>query len=312
MNESIDNFIIGFGKLMGITNKSEISEILSGEKEVTGDMNDIQKTVASLCKLIKTLSKTSVKITDNICSKNKEYINKGPQGLPGRQGIQGEKGEKGEKGEEGKQGEKGEKGDIIYSKNNISYFELENNLISSKHLIGLNDNSSSSYMFEWNDKNVNNEDRLGRIVYLTSTGTIKLIDQIEELELKNPIGVIGKSQLIHNCYSNEWCCKYLKDHLGRYITKKKFVWTNKKGKIVESIRKPAKDILYEEKNCKIINSDYDTNIKYYNRNERKEWANVIINGYVPSIIKPLDEIDDRWLLTNIIDENENIRTVFVR
>lgn len=112
MNESIDNFIIGFGKLMGITNKSEISEILSGEKEVTGDMNDIQKTVASLCKLIKTLSKTSVKITDNICSKNKEYINKeyinkGPQGLPGRQGIQGEKGEK------GKQGKQGEKGDAV-------------------------------------------------------------------------------------------------------------------------------------------------------------------------------------------------------
>ena len=141
MNESVDNFIIGFGKLMGVANKAEISEILSGNKEVTEDMNDIQKTIASLCKLIKTLSKTSVKITDNICNNAKdeksENLNRGRQGLPGRQGIQGERGLPGENGQN-------------------EYFDLEHNTISSNYLIGLNGNNLNSYMFEWDDRNVKN------------------------------------------------------------------------------------------------------------------------------------------------------------
>ena len=343
MNESVDNFIIGFGKLMGVANKAEISEILSGDKEVTADMNDIQKTIASLCKLIKTLSKTSVKITDNICNntkdENSENINRGRQGLPGRQGIQGERGLQGiqgerglqgiqgiqgerglqgiqgERGLQGIQGERGlpgENGKIEYLDNN-SYFDLENNTISSNYLIGLNSTNLNSYMFEWDDKNVKNEDRYGRIVYLTPTGTIKLIDQLDqESEKKIPIGVIGSSQLLCNSYPNEWCHKYLKDDFGRYIEKKKFIWKNKKGKIVESTRKPAKDIIYEEKLCKIINPKYNINEKYYNRNQRSEWANVIINGYAQTIIKPLDELDDRWLIINMINEIENIRTVLIR
>ena len=321
MNESVDNFIIGFGKLMGVANKAEISEILSGDKEVTADMNDIQKTIASLCKLIKTLSKTSVKITDNICNntkdENSENFNRGRQGLPGRQGIQGERGLQGIQGERGLQGIQGERGfpgensKIEYLDN--SYFYLENNTISSNYLNGLNSTNLNSYMFEWDDKNVKNEDRYGRIVYLTPTGTIKLIDQLDkESEKKIPIGVIGSSQLLCNSYSNEWCHKYLKDDFGRYIEKKKFIWKNKKGKIVESTRKPAKDIIYEEKLSKVINPKYNINEKYYNRNQRSEWANVIINGYAHTIIKPFDELDDRWLIINMINEIENIRTVLIR
>lgn len=293
MNESIDNFIIGLGKLMGTTDKSEISEILSGEKDVTEDMNDIQKTVASLCKLIKTISKTSSKITDSLCQNNDKDKNfRGQQGLPGRQGIIGEKGEKGEKGE--------------------SHFELEKNIITPKHLIALNANNSDSYMFEWDDKNLRNEDRFGRIVYLTSCGTIKLVEHIEEFELKNQIGVIGYSQLIHNSHSHEWCHKYLKDDLERDIIKRKYIWKNKKGVIVESLRKPAKNINYEVTTGKIINPDYNENRQYDNRMDRKEWANVILKGYVPIIIKSLDEIDDKWVITTMINETKNIRKVLLR
>ena len=316
MNESVDNFIIGFGKLMGVANKAEISEILSGNKEVTEDMNDIQKTIASLCKLIKTLSKTSVKITDNICNNAKdeksENLNRGRQGLPGRQGIQGERGLQGIQGENGLQGIQGERG-LPGENGQNEYFDLEHNTISSNYLIGLNGNNLNSYMFEWDDRNVKNDDRYGRIVYLTSNGTIKLVDQLDqESEKKIPIGVIGSSQLLCNSYSNEWCNKYLKDDFGRYIEKKKFIWKNKKGKLVESTRKPAKDILYEEKLCKVINPKYNINEKYYNRNQRSEWANVIINGYAQAIIKPFDELDDRWLIMNMINEIENIRTVLIR
>ena len=50
---------------------------------------------------------------------------------------------------------------------------------------------------------------------------------------------------------------------------------------------------------------------YENRYDRPEWSSIALRGNVPVKILASDELDDRWILTNMLNETENIRNVFI-
>ena len=53
-------------------------------------------------------------------------------------------------------------------------------------------------------------------------------------------------------------------------------------------------------------------MSYENRYDRPEWSSIALRGNVPVKILASDELDDRWILTNMLNETENVRNVFIR
>ena len=262
----------------------------------------------------------------------------GLQGDPGPQGIQGIQGEPGVKGpigptglcgETGARGPKGEQGDSFFCRQKDNTIMVEKPVqslhidcddvfsVSSKkiHLNGtqFTSHKNEAYMMEWFDQNMNNENRIGRIVYLDRSNKIRLVEQLDENELKSPIGVVCvNSSVIHNCCLCHWNNKYITDDYGRICYKNVYRWTNKKGTHMETTRKPSKDISYEKVEIKQLNPEYNVSESYINRYDRPEWSPICIRGQVPSKITKHDELDDKWIVSNMINDTENIRNVFVR
>ena len=121
--------------------------------------------------------------------------------------------------------------------------------------------------FEWEDENVNNEDRIGRFVTLNED-KIKLASSKDNFIL----GVIsGDPSIIGNSHDDQWYNMYETDIYGRPIFEEKKL---------EEIVDENGETLQEEKIeiVRKINPNYDYKLKYIPRSERPEWDAVGMMG----------------------------------
>lgn len=110
-------------------------------------------------------------------------------------------------------------------------------------------NSDFGEYFEWADGNLDNEDRIGYMVQLNG----EKIEYAKSFE--KCIGIIsGTCSFVGGSCSLEWHGRFLKDEWGRH--------------------------LYDEENNLIINPEYDENLEYVPREQRKEWSPVGLLGQV--------------------------------
>lgn len=101
-------------------------------------------------------------------------------------------------------------------------------------------------MFEWADGNPDNEDRVGRLVYLDG-------DKVTLDVNGEPIGVVSATaSVIGNNWSEQWAKRLLRDDFGRE--------------------------LLDEEGSPLLNPEFKNNQEYIPRNERKEWAVVGLVG----------------------------------
>ena len=129
--------------------------------------------------------------------------------------------------------------------------------------------------FEWEDGNPNNENRVGYPVSLVGN-KIKIAEEGETI-----IGIISASPSVIGDDGLYWKKKFLTNDLGEYIL--------------------------DENGGQIINPEFDSNIPYVSRSERKEWAIVGLMGKIkmkkgqltmPNWIKMRDITDtvEEWLV----------------
>ena len=110
MDDNIDKFFRGLGQIMGVKDPSELSRLFTGQQQPSEEMNDIQKTVASICKLMSIVIKTTNSIGQSGSTQSPGVQGlQGPQGPQGRQGTPGRQGPQGERGLQGEQGPTGQK-----------------------------------------------------------------------------------------------------------------------------------------------------------------------------------------------------------
>lgn len=135
----------------------------------------------------------------------------------------------------------------------------------------LNGNANADFAeyFEWADGNPDNEDRRGRIVTLED-------DKIKLASLTDAcIGVISATgAFVGNSASEDWNKKYLTDIFGEVITEEVDI---------PELRDPETGSIIVEAHTEIqrkINPDFDVNLEYIPRSERKEWAVVGLVGQV--------------------------------
>lgn len=130
-------------------------------------------------------------------------------------------------------------------------------------------------MFEWNDGNINNEDRVGLFVSL-DCDKIKIAKSTDS----NIIGIISGNPSIIGDNPMRWNNKYLTDEWGRiiiedvevkYFEDEEYIDENN----IESIRKVEKTRI--DRVLK-LNPDYNNELDYLLRTERKEWDAVGLLG----------------------------------
>lgn len=109
-------------------------------------------------------------------------------------------------------------------------------------------------MFEWNDGNPNDEDRVGLFVKISSNGTLPN----GKIEVGGDGFIVGpvsaKPGLLANGGGLNWNSKYLKDDFGRYEL--------------------------DSNGERQLNPNFDENLDYINRGARKEWSPIALKGRV--------------------------------
>ena len=111
--------------------------------------------------------------------------------------------------------------------------------------------------FEWEDSNLQKENRTGRFVVL-SNNKIKLANAGEDV-----IGIVsGTPGVISNTYEFEWQGRYLKDEFGATIYEE---YINEDGEV---------------NTRPVENPEYDPEMKYIPRSQRPEWAPVGFMGQI--------------------------------
>lgn len=129
--------------------------------------------------------------------------------------------------------------------------------------------------FEWEDANINSEDRRGLFVTLVGD-KITLAD--ENTSYIHGI-VSARPALVGNAYEDTWNKKYLTDVFGEILYEDKLIpavtetVTNEDGEEVEVIIEPEHTV-----KSPVINPDYDPNEEYIPRSQRPEWSYVSCCG----------------------------------
>ena len=112
-----------------------------------------------------------------------------------------------------------------------------------------NNNCDFGEYFEWVDSNPDNEDRIGYMVQ-SNNGKIELAKSLSQC-----IGIIsGTAGFIGNTGVLEWTKKYMTDEWGRLV--------------------------YNENGELILNPNYDPELEYIPREQRKEWDIVGLIGQI--------------------------------
>ena len=325
MDVNLEKFSAPISQMLGIKDKAEFVSLISGESKGYEKLNDLQKTGLSVCRLFHILLKTNSNITGvaaqaaTAAPVGAEMVNGSTIGPPGPQGVPGIQGFKGENGERGERGEKGESGiinneDTAYLAHDCVNLHLVANktvkietpklyLDTNIYQNGVNVTMMESAIGVSDNLLVN-----GRVVYITKNGKIKTVEDLKENDMKIPFGIIVSEDLIvsstftYDHYKAN--SKYLTDDYGNIIKTTKYIWTNKKGKLIESKRKPSKDII-----------DYKECVKFEDNPQSSLSPNyypIANSGTVPCKILPLDELDTRWIVLDMINPTENIRKILIR
>jgi hypothetical protein len=167
-------------------------------------------------------------------------------------------------------------------------------------------------MFEWEDGNINNEDRVGYTVSLVGN-KIKIAEEGDEV-----IGVIsGNPSVLGDTAWNKWTEKYLKDEFNRYIFEEHNVveWTDEDGKnhsyedwnLPEDVTVPADATIktHDDKGNRFthrkLNPEYNPDQEYVSREDRPEWDAVGLVGKLR--VRKGQVIGSRWIKMQDISEN---------
>lgn len=162
-----------------------------------------------------------------------------------------------------------------------------------------------SEMFEWSDGNIYNDDRRGLFVVYDKENIkpdkdimIKVFDYQKD-SIDDIVGIVSSSPLIvGDSDGEEWINKYMYNEFGKIKTtleKEPAIYLktypaeyDKDGNLIreEYIEETTEktDKLYKEESYKevpILNPDYNPNLKYVSRKERKEWDCI---GFMGKII----------------------------
>lgn len=122
--------------------------------------------------------------------------------------------------------------------------------------------------FEWEDGNENSEDRIGHFVTLEGN-KIRIAGPNDDI-----IGAIsGMSSIIGNAYEDTWNGMYERDIYGRLIYENVEVET-------ETIENGEKIIKTVTERRRKINPNYNPELEYTPRSQRKEWAVVGLLGQI--------------------------------
>jgi hypothetical protein len=171
-------------------------------------------------------------------------------------------------------------------------------------------------MFEWEDGNPDNEDRVGYSVVLSSGNKIRkseLTDPPESL-----IGVVsGRPAICADTAWNRWADKYLKDDFNRYLFENYEVWkwTDESGKEISYdfdkvppgvIVPENKTIIVQERY--ILNPNYDPDVAYTPRMKRKEWSPIGMVGKLSLLTGQLT--GPRWI--KLVDFSPTVSQWLVR
>lgn len=124
--------------------------------------------------------------------------------------------------------------------------------------------------FEWEDGNLNNEDRIGHFVSITENGKIKIAKSNEKI-----IGIIsGNPSVIGNSHESQWQNMYLYDIYGRPIYEE----IEEEVEYIDENNIQQKRI--EKRIVQKVNPNYDSNKEYIPRSKRKEWSVVGLLGQI--------------------------------
>lgn len=159
--------------------------------------------------------------------------------------------------------------------------------------------------FEWEDRNVDKEDRVGRSVVMASNGRIRLAKEGE-----TPFGVISGTPGVVGDYDIFWKGRFLRDDFGRVLREPHEVlrWTDENGEVqtaeshrLDELDKPVPmsaerltldhdgSLFDHEK----INPAYDPNRTFIDRQNRPEWDTVGLCGKLR--IRNGEPVDPRWI-----------------
>lgn len=243
MDIGAERFINGLVQIMGMADPSELSGLFTDEHKPINEMTEIQKTITNMFKLMSVVFKTSPG-TGEPNPGGKE-----PQTIQGRQGIPGRQGPKGKDGKDG--------------------ISVDTFLSAAQ---------SCAHMFEWDDQNPNDEDRIGMIVYISKNG--KIHDARTKNQDSKAIGVVvSDSDVVFNCFSEK----------RKVVSSSKtlYRWINNKGVERVSSRRPTKGTEYE-----IVQNEEENTMT---DSSSKAWAKVSLNGVVNVKITDDDDLDLRWI-----------------
>lgn len=136
-------------------------------------------------------------------------------------------------------------------------------------------NADIAEWFEWEDKNLSNEDRRGRFVTLKGDKIV-----LADSDTKYLFGIVSACPAIAgNSYEDSWNEKYLKDVFGEIIYED-YVIPAETATIINKRGEEEEIVVRPERTAKrpVLNPDYDATQEYIPRSERPEWSYVSSKG----------------------------------
>lgn len=142
-------------------------------------------------------------------------------------------------------------------------------------------------MFEWKDKNINNEERIGKFVTLDGN-KIKLANAEDDYIL----GVVsGSASVIGDVYDDQWQGMFVTDIFGRPVYETKHFIEERDG--LGNVITPECD-----KRILKVSPEYDCTQDYVPRSERQEWDAVGLVGKIVCLDDGTAKVNDFVKVTN--------------
>lgn len=136
-------------------------------------------------------------------------------------------------------------------------------------------NTDIAEWFEWEDKNLSNEDRRGLFVTLKGDKIV-----LADADTKYLFGIVSACPAFAgNSYEDSWNEKYLKDVFGEIIYED-YVIPAETATIINKEGEEEEIIVRPERTAKrpVLNPEYDATQEYIPRSERPEWSYVSSKG----------------------------------
>ena len=156
-------------------------------------------------------------------------------------------------------------------------------------------------MFEWEDGNASDEDRRGKTVVKGNSGFIRVATG--EDNSSTIFGVVSTNpSIVGDSKWNEWSGRYLRDKFGSKLSNAVYYIANVSNTEErvrcgpdESAPSGYEKIVSSEF---ILNPDYDPNVAYVSREDRKEWATIGLVGKL--LVLPDQVVNPNWILFRTI------------